>query len=60
MPRRQKTDSPLLRALATDDATDEMRDAAELAEEWLQSSFERLTLDQIQKKTADLRRLQAA
>jgi molecular chaperone DnaK (HSP70) len=40
-----------------EDATDEARDAAEVAEEWLQSNFDRLTLDDIKSKTADLRRL---
>ena len=40
-----------------DDATQKMRDAADEAEEWLQGSFERLSLEQIQSKTAELRKL---
>ena len=33
-----------------------MKDAAELAEEWLQASFERLSIDDIKAKTAELRK----
>ena len=33
-----------------------MRDAAELAEEWLQRSFETLSIDEIKAKTAELRK----
>lgn len=44
--------------LADDEAApDKARDAAELAEEWLQSNFERLSVDEIRAKAAELRGL---
>merc|ERR1712127_318754 len=39
-----------------DDATDTMKDAAEVAEEWLQNGFERMSIDEIKAKTVELRR----
>ena len=44
--------------LADDEAAPEKaRDAAELAEEWLQSNFERLSVDEIRAKATELRGL---
>ena len=39
-----------------DDATDTMKDAAEVAEEWLQNSFDNLSIDDIKAKTTELRK----
>merc|ERR1740117_2349482 len=39
-----------------DDATDTMKDAAEVAEEWLQTGFERLSVDDIKAKAVELRK----
>ena len=44
--------------LADDDAAPEKaRDAAELAEEWLQSNFEKLSVDELKAKASELRGL---
>ena len=53
---RRELEDAIFDLADSEEASDAMKDAAELAEEWLQSSFERLSIDEIKAKTAELRK----
>ena len=52
---RRELEDAIFDLADNEEASDEMRDAAEVAEEWLQSNFDRLSMDDIQRRTAELR-----
>ena len=53
---RRELEDVIVDLADNDDATDTMKDAAEVAEEWLQTGFERLSIDDIKAKTVELRK----
>ena len=53
---RRELEDAIFDLADSEEASDAMKDAAELAEEWLQASFERLSIDDIKAKTAELRK----